>query len=119
MKFVVDAQLPRRIAHFLNAAGHEAIHTLDLPGANRTADDTISQVADDTGAVVVTKDADFVHSFLLKRQPARLLLVATGNITNRALDALLTAHLDATVAGFATHDFVELTPDALMLRAEK
>lgn len=105
--------------HFLNAVGHNAVHTLDMPDANRTADDIVTKTADETGAVVVTKDADFVHSFLLKRQPAKLLLIATGNITNRDLDVLLSTHLDAIVAGLTTHDFVELTPNALILRAEK
>ena len=31
MKFLVDAQLPIRLARFLQASGHDAIHTLDLP----------------------------------------------------------------------------------------
>jgi predicted nuclease of predicted toxin-antitoxin system len=30
MKFVVDAQLPRRLARELAAAGHDVMHTLDL-----------------------------------------------------------------------------------------
>ena len=31
MKFLVDDQLPRRLARWLQAEGHEAIHTRDLP----------------------------------------------------------------------------------------
>jgi len=31
MKFLVDAQLPRRLLAHIQAAGFEAIHTLDLP----------------------------------------------------------------------------------------
>ncbi len=31
MKFLVDAQLPRRLIHRLRESGHEAKHTLDLP----------------------------------------------------------------------------------------
>ena len=31
MKFLVDAQLPRRFANWLNEAGQDALHTLDLP----------------------------------------------------------------------------------------
>lgn len=38
MKFLVDAQLPRRLAQSLIEAGFEAIHTLDLPLGNRTPD---------------------------------------------------------------------------------
>ena len=38
MKFIVDAQLPRRLALRLTAAGQDAIHTLDLPKGNRTTE---------------------------------------------------------------------------------
>jgi predicted nuclease of predicted toxin-antitoxin system len=38
--------------------------------------------------VVVTKDSDFVNSFLLSRRPRKLLLVSTGNIGNAELEAL-------------------------------
>jgi predicted nuclease of predicted toxin-antitoxin system len=34
MKFLIDAQLPRRMVRWLSAAGHDAIHTLDLPDRN-------------------------------------------------------------------------------------
>ena len=37
MNFLVDAQLPRRMTAWLAAAGCNAIHTLDLPDANRTS----------------------------------------------------------------------------------
>jgi len=30
VKFVVDAQLPRRLAPWLQQRGHEVVHTLDL-----------------------------------------------------------------------------------------
>lgn len=36
MKFLVDAQLPRRLVKRFREAGFEAIHTLDLPMGNRT-----------------------------------------------------------------------------------
>ena len=38
MKFLVDAHLPRHLAHQLRAFGHEAVYTLDLPRGNRTPD---------------------------------------------------------------------------------
>jgi len=38
MKFLIDAQLPRRMAGWLIQAGHDALHTLDLPAGNRTSD---------------------------------------------------------------------------------
>jgi len=36
MKFLIDAHLPKRLAQLLQRLGHDAIHTLDLPGKNRT-----------------------------------------------------------------------------------
>jgi predicted nuclease of predicted toxin-antitoxin system len=35
MKFLIDAQLPRRLAAELKQAGFEATHTLELPDGNR------------------------------------------------------------------------------------
>jgi predicted nuclease of predicted toxin-antitoxin system len=38
MKFLVDAQLPFRLARFLESAGYDTIHTKDLPNKNATSD---------------------------------------------------------------------------------
>jgi hypothetical protein len=38
MKFLIDAQLPRRFVVWLTEAGHDALHTLDLPLKNQTPD---------------------------------------------------------------------------------
>jgi predicted nuclease of predicted toxin-antitoxin system len=99
MNFIVHAQLPRRIAFWLRDHGHDAIHTFDLPEANRTTDDTIIEISFREQRVVVTKDADFVHSHTLQRRPAKLLLVSTGNISNRDLASLLLPN----VAGLPPH----------------
>ena len=83
MKFLVGAQLPRRVAGWLASAGCDAVHTLDLPDGNRTTDQQVIDLADREDRVVVTKDADFVDSHLLQSRPAKLLLNSTGNIGNR------------------------------------
>jgi predicted nuclease of predicted toxin-antitoxin system len=46
MNVLVDAQPPRRLRSWLATAGCNAIHTLDLPGANRTTDEQINDPAD-------------------------------------------------------------------------
>lgn len=68
MKFLVDAQLPRRFCHWLCAGDHDAVHTLDLVLGNRTLDSEIMRIADVEWRIVVTKDDDFVQSFLLKNR---------------------------------------------------
>lgn len=57
MKFLIDAQLPARLARHLHEAGHDAIHTLDLPGQNRTTDAEIARLADAEDRIVVSKTA--------------------------------------------------------------
>ena len=115
MKFLVDAQLPRRLANRLRECGHDAIHTLELPAGNRTPDADVTGNADREGRVVVTKDADFVNSFLVSHQPRKLLLVSTGNISNVDLEALLIPNLNGIVAALEAHDFIELTRTAVIV----
>lgn len=115
MKWLVDAQPPRRLVHLLREHGHDVVHTLDLPDGNHTTDTAILAVAGGEDRVVVTKDADFVYSFIFRRQPRQLLLIATGNISDRALEAVLLRNLSALVNAFAANDFVELTPDTLII----
>jgi len=115
VKFLIDAQLPARLAEFLNRAGHDALHTIGLPDGNRSTDSQIGQHADTESRVVVTKDQDFRDGHLLVRSPRKLLVVATGNITNDALLSLFELHLDAIVSALGEADFVELTQDALAL----
>ena len=92
MKLLVDAQLPARLARHLAAAGHDVLHTTDLPDGNRTPDGEIARRADAEGRLVVSKDRDFREGHLLHGSPVRLLVVATGNISN---DDVLTPVHDA------------------------
>jgi predicted nuclease of predicted toxin-antitoxin system len=73
VNFLVDAHLPRRMASWLNAAGHEAVHTLDLPNKNRTTDQQLLEVADREQRVLIP---DFVDSHILNARPAKLLLIS-------------------------------------------
>ena len=117
MKFIVDAQLPRRLARELAASGHDAVHTLDFPAGNRTQDKDIVALAIRENRVVVTKDNDFVTSFLLRGTPPKLLLITTGNISNDAFSKLLAANLAALETAFAKNNFVELGVSAITIHA--
>jgi len=85
VRFLVDAQLPARLARFLADAGHDTLHTTDLPDGNRTTDAEIATLAEAQDRVVVTKDRDFRDGHLLNGSPRQLLVVATGNVSNNAL----------------------------------
>jgi predicted nuclease of predicted toxin-antitoxin system len=115
MRLIVDAQLPRRLARWLQARGHDVLHTLDLPDGNRTPDQAITDLASREERIVVTKDADFVSSHLLSGRPPRLWLIATGNMGNADLLRLLERNIEAVEAALGSHRFVELTRDALVV----
>ncbi len=77
MKFLVDAQLPRRLSLELARLRHDSLHTLDLLTGNRTPDADIAALATRDRRVVITKDRDFVASFLLRGAPPKLVLMTT------------------------------------------
>jgi|ERR1043165_4457459 predicted nuclease of predicted toxin-antitoxin system len=108
MKFLIDAQLPRRLVSRLREAGHEAIHTLDLPLGNRTPDSVINELSIRESYVVITKDADFVNSYHLYRRPHKLLLISTGNIRNPELESLFMSNLETIAEGFDKSSFIEI-----------
>jgi predicted nuclease of predicted toxin-antitoxin system len=117
MKFLVDAQLPRALVAALRSLGHEAIHTSELPEGNATADEEIRRLARVNGMVVVSKDDDFVNSHILRGDPAKLLFIATGNITNQDLLAILRRHSDEIAWAFADSVFVELNRTSLVVHS--
>jgi predicted nuclease of predicted toxin-antitoxin system len=116
MQWLIDAQLPRRLALSLNRMGYVATHTLDLPFANATTDFQVIAAAEEKNAVVVTKDYDFVNYFHLHSKP-RLLLISTGNIANNDLLELVIKQLPQLEAGFILFDFIEITRTQLIYHA--
>jgi predicted nuclease of predicted toxin-antitoxin system len=111
MKFLVDAQLPYGIALFLRDKGFEALHTNDLPDKEYTTDSQIRSISVSENRIVITKDYDFVDSFILKKIPEKLLIVTTGNIKNKQLFSLWRNNLDLIIFLFETHNLVELSSD--------
>ncbi len=90
-----------------------------MPEGNRPTDPDINAQADADDRVVVTKDRDFRDSHLLRSTPRRLLIVATGNITNNGLLALFDRHLDSVVAALEEARYVELTEDRLIVHEDR
>ncbi|MEZ2232585.1 MULTISPECIES: DUF5615 family PIN-like protein [unclassified Microcoleus] len=115
MKFIVDAQLPLRLARFLQGASYDTIHTRDLPLKNATSDTEINTISIQDSRVVITKDSDFFDTFLIRQEPYKLLLVTTGNITNAELEALFQSNLPQLVQLFSQHSLIEMSRDAIIV----
>lgn len=75
MKYLVDAQLPKALSYFLVAKGIDAIHTLELPDKNKTSDAVINMLSVEENRVVITKDDDFLQSYLIHKTPTNFYLL--------------------------------------------
>ncbi len=115
MKFLVDAQLPVRIARFLQNAGYDTIHTKNLPRQNATSDTEINLLSLSEQRIVITKDKDFFDSFILTKKPYKLLLITTGNITNNDLESLLAKNITQITELFINHKLIEMSKKSLIV----
>jgi predicted nuclease of predicted toxin-antitoxin system len=82
--FLIDAQLPPSQARQFSAYGHPSIHVADI-GLGTATDKEIWSHATATGAVLVTKDEDFVMMRALDNDGPPVVWVRIGNTTRRAL----------------------------------
>lgn len=114
MKFVVDAQLPRKLSDFLQEKGYDSIHTLDLPEKNRSGDEQIAKLSIKEKRVVISKDSDFYDRYQSKLEPYKLLFLTTGNISNRALLDIIDKNLDQILATLEEHAVVELSRESII-----
>lgn len=84
MRFLIDAQLSPVLVAWLRAKGHEAEHVVTVLGES-SSDRAIVENAASTGAVVVSKDGDFVGLLEGRDNAPALLRVRVGNAVNRVL----------------------------------
>lgn len=113
MKFIVDAQLPRRLCAVLAKNGHDAIHTLDLPEENTTKDSIINQLSIDEQRIVVSKDSDFFYSHMAQGRPWKLLMIKTGNISTKDLCDLIDRNWARIESALKTHSLVEIDRESV------
>jgi predicted nuclease of predicted toxin-antitoxin system len=100
MRFLVDAQLSRRLVHRLAERGHESHHVFDhLPGT--AGDPEVAVLAERLDAALISMDADFVD--LSRRGVLRrpLVWVRTGNIRTDVLWTRLEPILPEIVSAIA------------------
>lgn len=114
MKFVVDAQLPKSLSDLINSKGYHCIHTIDLPKANATQDNEIIELSTREELIVITKDNDFLDSYLLIGKPKKLIFVKTGNIKNQALLDLFDANFRSLIELIEKYSLIEIHRDEMI-----
>ena len=115
MNWLLDAHIPPSLAEPLTRAGESVLHTRDLPRANSTPDSEVCRVSVAEKRIVVTKDSDFYHSYLLKGEPWKLLLVRTGNMNLSAFQALFIKYLPLLLEEFKEGNLIELHAGGLRI----
>ncbi|WP_051155234.1 DUF5615 family PIN-like protein [Dolichospermum sp. UHCC 0299] len=94
---------------------HPLIHTKNLPLKNATPDSEINKLSILEQRIVITKDKDFLDFFLIKQEPYKLLLITTGNISNKQIEQLFLQNITQIIELFLTYDFLEMTRDSLII----
>jgi predicted nuclease of predicted toxin-antitoxin system len=115
MRFVVDANLPSILVGFFRARGHEGVHVGSLELGQSALDSEIARWAEENDAVVVSKDDDFRLPQVATGRPPRLLLVGTGNISNKDLVALFEMRADEIETALAGARCVEVLRGSLIV----
>jgi predicted nuclease of predicted toxin-antitoxin system len=115
MNFLIDANLSRRLVDVFHERGQQVVHVLDLLDGNITTDLTILQYADEQNCIVATKDSDFTTSFWLRNRPDKLLLISTGNISDKELESLLITNFEQIISDLTNNRFIELTREHVIV----
>jgi len=79
-----------------------------LPLKDRTPDSEIQKIRLKEGFILITKDRDFLDSHLLRKIPSKLLLISTGNISNRILLDILKQNWQTIQGLFEENNLLEL-----------
>jgi predicted nuclease of predicted toxin-antitoxin system len=108
MKFLIDAQLPFLLAEILTQKGFEILHTNQLPNKDKTSDNEIRELSLKDDYIIITKDSDFMDSFIVHKIPKKLLIVTTGNIKNKELLNLFRQNFVNIAELFNENDLIEL-----------
>jgi len=117
MKFIVDTQLPYKLAVFFRKAGYDCIHTTRFPKGHLLEDANIVKIAINSERGVITKDSDFLDNFNINGSPPKVLYLTFGNISNRDLLSYFEDHLESIISLFENGaDFVEFNREGLYIR---
>lgn len=112
MTLWLDAQLPPSAAAWITATFGIAAQAVRDLGLRDAKDSPIFFAARAAGAVVMTKDSDFVDLLKQHGPPPQVLWVTCGNTSKTELKAILSVKLPAAIARLLAGDsLVEISDD--------
>lgn len=93
----IDAQLSPVLASWLNENFKAEATALRDLGLRDAEDADIFQAAKEAGAIVVTKDRDFVDLLDRYGAPPKIIWLTCGNTSNEKLKQIFTKHIAAAL----------------------
>ena len=109
MKFIIDAQLPPSLVKLFVDKGLDCIHTCNLPMRNLSSDSEILRISSYERRIVITKDSDFFHAFILHRKPYKVVFVTVGNMRLQELISHFELFLDLMIDHLDNHSLLEFS----------
>lgn len=103
MRFLLDAQLPPALCHWLQGSGHECLAVRDVDLRDAT-DAEIWSYAKDHQWTILTKDEDFAWRVRQAAHGPCVVWLRIGNASNAALTSWLSALLPGIVAALESGD---------------
>lgn len=104
------------LVHLLRHKGFDCLHTSELPLGNKSSDEDLLFYADKDDRIIVTKDSDFLVSHLLTQQPHKLVLIKTGNISNKLLIELVENNWELLTEMISRSSLIEISKDNMIER---
>lgn len=111
MKFLIDAQLPQSLKNLFLDKGYDCIHTFDLELGNNTPDKIINKISTEEKRILITKDSDFFYSFIVKKEPYKLIFVKFGNTSKNELLNFFSERFSEIISKIQKQGIVLLTKD--------
>jgi predicted nuclease of predicted toxin-antitoxin system len=115
MKFLIDAQLPASLTRLFIEVGFDCVHTLSLPDKNLTPDQVINSLSLKESRILITKDTDFFHSYLLYKEPYKVIFITVGNLRLKELHKVFETHLSIIISAIKNNGMIELNKQGVKI----
>lgn len=109
MKFIIDENLPPDLASIFRNAGLNCYHVNEMKArqTQRVRDDQLRRLTIQKGYVIVTKDDDFVRSFVSRKVPEKLVFIYGLN-SKESLLSRMKEMIPEIATLLEQHDFIEV-----------
>ena len=114
MRFIIDENIPPDAVHVLRAHQLEAFHVNNLKAhkKHRIVDDQLRRLTIQKGHILITKDDDFVKSYVDRKVPEKLIFLYGSQNKSEDLTLIKKVAPKASLL-LQMHDFIEVRPEEI------